>query len=73
MSATRARGLIGIDGWDVLLVEVSEQFQLLTGHPFPDALPLRSLAFSQVERADVHDLTEPGESPPAQPTSGETP
>lgn len=73
MSATRARGLIGIDGWDVLLVEVSEQFQLLTGHPFPDALPLRSLGFSQAERADVHGLTEPGESPPAQPTSGEQP
>ncbi|MFF2964169.1 hypothetical protein ACFVT1_35995 [Streptomyces sp. NPDC057963] len=73
MNATRARGLIGIDGWDVLLVEVSEQFQLLTGHPFPDALPLRSLCFGQVGRADVHDPTEPEEPSPMQPTSGEAP
>ncbi|MFJ5724834.1 hypothetical protein [Streptomyces sp. NPDC093149] len=75
MNATRARGLIGIDGRDVLLVEVSAQFRLLTGHPLPDALPMRSLCFSQVERVDAPDLTEPEDAPPAQsrmrPTSGE--
>ncbi len=43
MTAARARGLLGIDGWEVLLIEVQEQFRLLTGHPMPPAVPLRAL------------------------------
>ncbi|MFF0624205.1 type I 3-dehydroquinate dehydratase [Streptomyces sp. NPDC004296] len=75
MSATRARGLLGIDGWDVLFVEVSEQFRLLTGRPLPAALPLRPLCFDSAEPAEVHDLTEPaGRAPtrsPLRPASRE--
>ena len=43
MEAARARGLLGIDGWEVLLIEVQEQFRLLTGDAMPAAVPLRSL------------------------------
>ncbi|NGO09344.1 hypothetical protein G5C60_17495, partial [Streptomyces sp. HC44] len=57
MEAARARGLLGIDGWEVLLVEVQEQFRLLTGHPMPPAVPLRSLCsrqgFPQDFRQDI--------------------
>lgn len=47
MEAARARGLLGIDGWEVLLIEVEEQFRLLTGHPMPPAVPLRALCSRQ--------------------------
>jgi 3-dehydroquinate dehydratase/shikimate dehydrogenase len=73
MGATRARGLIGIDGWDVLFVEVREQFRLLTGHPMPEALPLRSVCFGPAEPPDAHDLTESAGPAPTQPTSREAP
>ncbi|WP_200304667.1 type I 3-dehydroquinate dehydratase [Streptomyces adelaidensis] len=47
MAEARVRGLLGIDGWEVLLIEVQEQFRLLTGHPMPPGLPLRSLCSRQ--------------------------
>ncbi len=42
VAATRARGLVVVDGTQVLEVEVDEQFRLLTGRPFPR--PTRSSA-----------------------------
>lgn len=40
VTAARARGLVVVDGSQVLGVEVDEQFRLLTGRPFPPpALP----------------------------------
>ncbi|MFD4950380.1 type I 3-dehydroquinate dehydratase [Streptomyces sp. NPDC058451] len=71
--ATRARGLVGIDGWRVLFVEVREQFRLMTGHPMPDALPLRSICFGSAEQAAVHDLTASGEPARAHRTGREAP
>jgi 3-dehydroquinate dehydratase/shikimate dehydrogenase len=38
MAATRARGLRAVDGWEVLLLEVGEQFHLLTGLSMPPGL-----------------------------------
>jgi 3-dehydroquinate dehydratase/shikimate dehydrogenase len=73
MAATRARGLIGIDGWDVLFDEVREQFQLLTGHRMPKALPLHSVCFGPAKRADAHDLTESAGLAPTQRGSREAP
>ncbi|MGW3951234.1 hypothetical protein ACWEKM_09895 [Streptomyces sp. NPDC004752] len=55
--ATRARGLLGIDGWQVLFVEAREQFRLMTGHPMPETPPLRSLCRGWAEHAAVNDLT----------------
>ncbi|MEW1656700.1 hypothetical protein [Streptomyces sp. NPDC093707] len=65
MSATRAGGLLGIDGWEVLFVEVSEQFRLLTGHPLPEALPLRPLCFGSAGPAEAGDLAVPAGQPQA--------
>ncbi|WP_169316976.1 type I 3-dehydroquinate dehydratase [Actinacidiphila oryziradicis] len=73
MGATRARGLIGIDGWDVLFVEVREQFRLLTGHPMPEALSMHSLCSRPAGRADAHRRTESAGLAPRQPTSREAP
>ncbi|MFJ5837212.1 hypothetical protein ACIQGO_10655 [Streptomyces shenzhenensis] len=55
--ATRARGLTGIDGWQVLIVEVREQFRLMTGHPMPETPPLRALCRGWPEQAAVHGRT----------------
>ncbi|OIJ97718.1 hypothetical protein BIV24_06810 [Streptomyces colonosanans] len=71
MSAVRARGLLGIDGWDILFAEVREQFRLLTGHPMPEELPLRSLCPGP-HPPDVLALTSPAPQP-ARPSSGEAP
>ena len=38
MAAARARGLRAVDGWEVLLLEVQEQFHLLTGRSMPGGL-----------------------------------
>ena len=38
MVAARARGLRAVDGWEVLLLEVQEQFHLLTGRSMPGGL-----------------------------------
>ncbi|MGW5114191.1 type I 3-dehydroquinate dehydratase [Streptomyces noursei] len=65
MRAAHAGGLVGIDGWDVLFVEVSEQFRLLTGHPLPEALTLRSLCFGSAEPAEAHELAKPAGQRPA--------
>ncbi|MFI9203170.1 type I 3-dehydroquinate dehydratase [Streptomyces sp. NPDC053048] len=35
MAAARARGLRSVDGWDVLRMELREQFRLMTGQPMP--------------------------------------
>ncbi|MEU3347179.1 hypothetical protein ABZ723_19760 [Streptomyces sp. NPDC006700] len=58
--AARARGLVCVDGWQVLFVEVREQFRLMTGHSMPDTLPLRSICFGPAEQAAVHGLTASG-------------
>ncbi|MEU0968256.1 type I 3-dehydroquinate dehydratase [Streptomyces sp. NPDC005917] len=71
--ATRARGLIGIDGWEVLFVEVREQFRLLTGHSMPETLRLRSLCLGPAAQADAHDLTPSGAPVPTHPTRREAP
>ncbi|MCX4702631.1 type I 3-dehydroquinate dehydratase [Streptomyces sp. NBC_01373] len=60
MEAARARGLLGIDGWEVLLVEVREQFRLLTGHPMPPAV-LRAL---YAGRARAPAVGPPGQNGP---------
>lgn len=73
MGATRARGLTGIDGWEVLFAEVREQFKLMTGHPLPEALPLDSVCFGQAELPDARDLTESAGLAPTHPTSREAP
>lgn len=53
MAAARARGLTTIDGWDVLLVEVPEQFRLLTGEPMPSELVRRyQVTLPATERVD---------------------
>ncbi len=59
MEAARARGLLGIDGWEVLLVEVQEQFRLLTGHRIPPAVPLRALC---ADRARSRAVGPPGQT-----------
>ncbi|WP_191971796.1 type I 3-dehydroquinate dehydratase [Streptomyces luteolifulvus] len=43
VEAARARGLLGIDGREVLLVEIREQFRMLTGHRVPSFVPLGAL------------------------------
>jgi 3-dehydroquinate dehydratase/shikimate dehydrogenase len=60
MAAARARGLLGIDGWEVLTVEVQEQFRLLTGHPMPPAV-LRALCAG---RARASAVGRPGQTGP---------
>ncbi len=60
--ATRARGLVGIDGWQVLFVEACEQFRLMTGRSMPETLSLRSICFGLAEQAAGHGLTVSGGS-----------
>ncbi|MEV0642440.1 hypothetical protein AB0I77_47545 [Streptomyces sp. NPDC050619] len=59
MEAARARGLLGIDGWEVLLVEVQEQFRLLTGHPMPPAV-LRALCADRARAPAVGTSAQAG-------------
>ncbi|MFF4865617.1 hypothetical protein ACFY3J_28600 [Streptomyces sp. NPDC001231] len=71
--ATHARGLVGIDGWEVLFVEVREQFRLMTGHPMPGTLLPRSICFDPAEQADTHGHTASGEPAPTHPVRREAP
>jgi 3-dehydroquinate dehydratase / shikimate dehydrogenase len=70
--ATRARGLVDIDGWEVLYLEVREQFRLMTGHAMPDTPALRSLCPGASGQAHPHGLI--ASAPAAvRPTSREAP
>lgn len=71
--ATRARGLLDIDGWQVLAVEVREQFRLMTGHQMPETPPLRSLCRTFAERAATHGSTASRGTAPTHRTRRETP
>ncbi|WP_345044285.1 type I 3-dehydroquinate dehydratase [Streptomyces sannanensis] len=52
MAAARARGLPAIDGREVLLIEVHEQFRLLTGYEMP-----AGTARTLIRAASGHDST----------------
>ncbi|MFB7497678.1 type I 3-dehydroquinate dehydratase [Streptomyces sp. NPDC056161] len=71
--AIRARGLRGIDGWEILSVEVREQFRLMTGHAMPQTAPLRALGSDPDGRSGTRARTASREPAPAHRTRWEAP
>jgi 3-dehydroquinate dehydratase/shikimate dehydrogenase len=47
VAAARARGLLTIDGWDVLMMEVRDQFRLMTGRALPVDLARELIEFAR--------------------------
>jgi shikimate 5-dehydrogenase len=74
VSAARGRGLLAIDGRQMLLAQVPQQFELMTGTPMPAGLAERALAAKDDAGlgAPADASAAPADAPPAaaDPTSG---